>query len=159
MDPRLGIEWHPGRLMWTAAGRNACLAFWFTAEAVQAWQAEPRTTRGGQPDYSALAILTALTLRAVFRLPFRQTEGLIGSVIGLLGLAASAVPTDPATLASSDIPLDGFVTGTGPARKGPSGRDERHAATVAACHCSMASERKVRSVRREIRWRWRLKVL
>jgi len=33
-----------------------------------------------------LAILTALTLRAVFRLPFRQTEGLIGSVIGLLGL-------------------------------------------------------------------------
>jgi hypothetical protein len=31
-------------------------------------------------------ILTALTLRAVFRLPFRQTEGLIGSVIGLLGL-------------------------------------------------------------------------
>src|SRR4051812_12621788 len=43
-------------------------------------------TRGGQPDYSSLAILTALTLRAVFHLPFRQTEGLIGSVIGLLGL-------------------------------------------------------------------------
>src|SRR5215217_3386515 len=34
-----------------------------------------------------LAILTALTLRAVFRLAYRQTEGLIGSVIGLLGLA------------------------------------------------------------------------
>ena len=34
----------------------------------------------------ALAILTALTLRAVFRLAYRQTEGLIGSVIGLLGL-------------------------------------------------------------------------
>ena len=49
--------------------------------------AEPRTTRGGQPWYSALAILTALTLRAVFRLAYRQTEGLIGSVIGLLGLA------------------------------------------------------------------------
>jgi IS5 family transposase len=59
---------------------------WFTEEAVQAWTAERRTTRGGQPDYSPLAILTALTLRAVFRLPFRQTEGLIGSVIGLLGL-------------------------------------------------------------------------
>ena len=62
------------------------MTVWFTAEAVQAWQAEPRTTRGGQPAYSPLAILTALTLRAVFRLPFRQTEGLIGSVIGLLGL-------------------------------------------------------------------------
>ena len=66
--------------------QRGSLTVWFTAEAVQAWQAEPRTTRGGQPDYSALAILTALTLRAVFRLPFRQTEGLIGSVIGLLGL-------------------------------------------------------------------------
>ena len=41
---------------------------------------------GRVAHYSPLAILTALTLRAVFRLPFRQTEGLIGSVIGLLGL-------------------------------------------------------------------------
>src|SRR3712207_2004460 len=66
--------------------QRGSLTVWFTDEAVRAWQAEPRTTRGGQPDYSALAILTALTLRAVFRLPFRRTEGLIGSVIGLLGL-------------------------------------------------------------------------
>ena len=51
------------------------------------WRAEPRTIRGGQPWYSPLAILTALTLRAVFRLALRQTEGLIGSIIGLLGLA------------------------------------------------------------------------
>jgi len=69
---------------------------WFTDEAIAAWRAEPRTTRGGQPHYSALAITTALTLRAVFRLPLRQTEGLIGSVIGLLGLDL-AVP-DHSTL-------------------------------------------------------------
>jgi len=55
-------------------------------EAVAAWTAEPRTTRGGQQTYSALAILTALTLRAVFWLALRQTEGLIGSVIRLLRL-------------------------------------------------------------------------
>ena len=48
---------------------------WFTAEAVEAWKAEPRTTRGGQPGYSALAILTALTLRAVFRLPTGRPRG------------------------------------------------------------------------------------
>ena len=41
-------------------------------------------------------ILTALTLRAVFRLALRQTEGLIGSVIGLLRLTL-AVP-DHSTL-------------------------------------------------------------
>ncbi len=66
--------------------RRGSLTVWFSDEAVRAWRAEPRTSRGGQPWYSPLAILTALTLRAVFRLAFRQTEGLIGSVIDLLGL-------------------------------------------------------------------------
>jgi hypothetical protein len=67
--------------------QRGSLTVWFSDEAIEAWAAEPRTTRGGQPWYSALAILTALTLKAVFRLAFRQTEGLIGSVVGLLGLA------------------------------------------------------------------------
>src|SRR3954462_1544675 len=62
------------------------LTVWFTPEAVAAWVAAPRTTRGGQLSYSDLAIATALTLRAVFRLALRQTEGLIGSVLQLLGL-------------------------------------------------------------------------
>ena len=62
------------------------LTVWFTAEAATAWRAEPRTTRGGQPHYSDLAITTALTLRAVFRLALRQTEGLIRSILQLLGL-------------------------------------------------------------------------
>src|SRR5438552_4249389 len=66
--------------------QRGSLTVWFTEEAIAAWRAEPRTTRGGQPHYSALAITTALTLRAVFRLALRQTEGLIGSVIRLLGL-------------------------------------------------------------------------
>src|SRR5918994_6729426 len=62
------------------------LTVWFSAEAVAAWKAEPRTTRGGQPRYSGLAIATALTLRTVFRLALRRTEGLIGSVLRPLGL-------------------------------------------------------------------------
>ncbi len=66
-------------------GRGS-LTVWFTEAAIAAWRAEPRTTRGGQPRYSALAIATALTLRAVFRLALRQTEGLIGSIVALLGL-------------------------------------------------------------------------
>jgi hypothetical protein len=66
--------------------QRGSLTIWFTDAAVEAWAAEPRTTRGGQPWYSPLAILTALSLRAVFRLAYRQAEGLIGSIIGLLGL-------------------------------------------------------------------------
>jgi hypothetical protein len=66
--------------------QRGSLTVWFTDEAVAAWAAAPRTTRGGQPSYSPLAILTALTLRTVFRLAYRQAEGLIGSIISLLGL-------------------------------------------------------------------------
>ena len=57
--------------------RRGSLTVWFSAEAIEGW-GEPRTTPGGQPWYSALAILTALTLRAVFRLAYRQAEGLLG---------------------------------------------------------------------------------
>src|SRR3954466_9196978 len=59
------------------------LTVWFTPEAVAAWRAEPRTSRGGQSSYSDLAIATTLTLQAVFRLALRQTEGLIGCHLGL----------------------------------------------------------------------------
>ena len=62
------------------------LTVWFSDAAIAGWEAEPRTGRGGQPLSSALAIETALTLRAVFRLALRQTEGLIGSILQLLGL-------------------------------------------------------------------------
>src|SRR4051794_11636733 len=72
------------------------LTVWFTPEAVAAWAAAPRTSRGGQASYSDLAITTALTLRAVFRLGLRQTEGLVGSILQLLDLDL-AVP-DHSTL-------------------------------------------------------------
>jgi len=87
-----------------ALRQRGSLTVWFTEEAIATWQAEPRTTRGGQPHYSALAILTALTLRAVFRLALRQTEGLIGSIIRLLGLDL-AVP-DHSTLSRRAEALD-----------------------------------------------------
>src|SRR3954451_14650815 len=51
-----------------AAPTRRSLTVWFTEAAVAAWEAEPRTTPGGQPHYSALAITTALTLKAEFRL-------------------------------------------------------------------------------------------
>src|SRR3954453_2499989 len=76
--------------------QRGTLTVWFSEEAIAAWRAAPRTTRGGQPWYSPLAITTALTLRAVFRLALRQTEGLIGSILHLLGLDL-AVP-DHSTL-------------------------------------------------------------
>jgi hypothetical protein len=48
-----------------ALRQRGSLTVWFTDEAIAAWKAAPRTTPGGQPHYSDLAITTALTLRAV----------------------------------------------------------------------------------------------
>jgi Transposase DDE domain len=73
---------------------------WFTDAAIAGWRAEPRTTQGGQSNYSSLAVLTALTLRAAFR----QTEGLIGSVIRLLGLTL-AVPDHTTLCRRSETPV------------------------------------------------------
>jgi hypothetical protein len=112
-----------------ALRQRGSLTVWFTEEAIAAWRAVPRTTPGGQPHYSVLAILTALTLRAVFRLALRQTEGLIGSILQLLGLDL-AVP-DHSTLSRraetltvprpqpGGEPMHLLVDSTGPRLGGP----------------------------------------
>ncbi len=51
-----------------ALRQRGSLTVWFTDAAIAAWKAEPRTTRGGQPRSSALAITTALTLRGTVNL-------------------------------------------------------------------------------------------
>jgi hypothetical protein len=66
--------------------QRGSLTIWFTDEAIAAWRAAPRTTPGGQARYSDLAIETALILRTVFHQPLRQTEGLVGSLLELMGL-------------------------------------------------------------------------
>lgn len=71
-----------------AASLRQCgsLTVSFSDEAVAAWTAELHTTRGGQSWCWPLAILAALTLRAMIDLARLQAEGLIGSIVHLLGL-------------------------------------------------------------------------
>ncbi|MDR6775583.1 IS5/IS1182 family transposase [Azospirillum palustre] len=106
------------------------LTVWFSDEAVERWRAETRSTPGGQRTYSDLAILTALTLRAVYRLALRQTEGLVASLVQLLGLDL-AVPdhstlsrraktvTVPTPLATANKPVRLLVDSTGVKLCGP----------------------------------------
>ena len=68
----------------TALPNRGSLTIWFTKEALVGWKAQSRKTPGGQPHCSNVAIETALTLRAVFRLALRQSERLIGSIMELL---------------------------------------------------------------------------
>ncbi len=80
----------------TALRNRGSLTIWFSDEALAGRKAQPRTTPGGQPHSSDLAIETALTLRAVFRLALRRSEGLIGSILRMLEIDLP-VP-DPTTL-------------------------------------------------------------
>lgn len=66
--------------------RRGDLTVWISNEALALWSAAPRTTPGGQPVYSDLAIETCLMLGMVFKQPLRQTQGLMRSIAKLLGV-------------------------------------------------------------------------
>ena len=66
------------------------VTIWLSEEAIAAWTPPKNGLRGGQRRYSNLAILTALTLRVVFRLPLRQTEGFLDSLLNLMSLDLKA---------------------------------------------------------------------
>ena len=70
-----------------AAGLRRCgsLTLWVTDEAIAAWAATRRATPGGQATYSDSAMQTCLMLRVAFKLALRQAEGLMLSVVELLG--------------------------------------------------------------------------
>ena len=60
------------------------VTIWFNEEAT--WISRQAGVRGGQRIYADLAIETSLTLRTVFALPLRQTEGFVSSLLSILGL-------------------------------------------------------------------------
>ena len=62
------------------------ITLWLTPAAIAAWTPLGTGARGGQRRYSDVAIEAALALRLVFGLAWRQTEGLLGSVLSLMGL-------------------------------------------------------------------------
>jgi len=66
------------------------LTVWLSEEAMDGWRYAGPAQRGAQFLYSDLAIETALTFRKLFRLPLRQTEGFVQSLLGLMGLPLSA---------------------------------------------------------------------
>ena len=66
--------------------RRGDLTIWVTDDTLKQWRAPRRTTPGGQPKYSNIAIETCLTLRTIYKLPLRQTQGLMRSIARLMGL-------------------------------------------------------------------------
>lgn len=66
--------------------QRGSLTVWFSPQAVEAWYYQGPSQRGAQYTFSDGAIQTALTLRMLYHLPLRQTEGFVGSILALMGL-------------------------------------------------------------------------
>jgi len=80
------------------------VTLWVSPEAIASWAPAGVGTRGGQRQYSDVAIETALTLRLLFHLPLRQTEGFLHSLFGMMGLQLAA--PDHTTLSRRGQRLD-----------------------------------------------------
>lgn len=64
------------------------LTLWFSEDALKSWYAEPSecSTRGRPFVYSDSCIELALTLRSLFKLPLRGTQGFLQGLTTMLGL-------------------------------------------------------------------------
>ena len=89
------------------------VTLWVSPAAIATWEPAGVGTRGGQWKYSDVAIAPALTLRLLFHLPLRQTEGFLHSLFGMMGIDLSA--PDHTTLSRRgqclDLKLDRVSTG------------------------------------------------
>jgi hypothetical protein len=71
----------------SALVRRGSLTLWVEQSAVGRWRdSDAPIRRGSRRTYSDLAITCALTLREVYHLPLRSTQGLVSSVLRLLGV-------------------------------------------------------------------------
>ncbi len=66
------------------------ITLWISTDAPDVWKPAPSGRRGGQRKFSDHAIETALMLRLVFKLPLRQAEGFLRSVLSLMGVDLEA---------------------------------------------------------------------
>ena len=82
--------------------RRGSLTLWIEDGALAHWQ-----TCGpdGQARYTDAAIQTSLMVRTAFKLPLRQTEGLMASVLTLMELAISAPDHTTVSRRSVTLPM------------------------------------------------------
>ena len=57
--------------------RRGDLTVWLSEDAIDSWREPPSGKPGGQRTYADIAIEAALTIRMIFHLPPRQTEGFL----------------------------------------------------------------------------------
>lgn len=96
--------------------RRGDLTIWFSDDSIRAWHPPVGGKPGGQRRYSDMAIETALTVRAVYGLALRQTEGFLRSIAKLLQLEIQTPDHSTLSRRSSMLkaPVKKASTGDGP---------------------------------------------
>tara|TARA_B110000263_G_C15232741_1_gene475445 strand:- start:177 stop:1013 length:837 start_codon:yes stop_codon:yes gene_type:complete len=87
-----------------ALAQRGDITLWIAEDATDTGSPEPSGKRGGQRKFSDQAIETALVLRLVFKLPLRQAEGFLRSVLSRMALDLEA--PDPTTISRRRQHLD-----------------------------------------------------
>ena len=79
---------------WSEYNRNlikrGSLTLWFDKKSIKKWHKTGRCGKDRPKAYADMAILCMLTLKMVFRLSLRATQGLVESIIDLLKLSIEA---------------------------------------------------------------------
>lgn len=71
----------------SALVQRGSLTLWVSDDLLTAWRNTEKTGKRGRPcAYSDTAVLCLATLKEVYHLPLRATQGLMGSIMQLLGL-------------------------------------------------------------------------
>jgi len=71
--------------------KRGSLTLWFDEKAIAKWHDSKNHSKRGRPKkYADIAILCMLTIKMVYRIPLRATQGLVDSLIGLLELPIEA---------------------------------------------------------------------
>ena len=82
------------------------ITLWISEEAIESWKPAPTGLRGAQRKFSDHAIETALALRLIFKLPLRQAEGLLRSVLSLMSADLEAPDHTTLSRRSQNLNVD-----------------------------------------------------
>jgi transposase len=98
-----------------ALRRRGDLTVWVTAEAIEAWTPAYTGRRGRPQRYSEMVVETGLMLRLAFARPWRQTEGMLASILRLLDVNLPVPDHTTFSRRSVDLTVARAVrTATGP---------------------------------------------
>jgi IS5 family transposase len=94
--------------------RRGSLTVWIDGQSLDAWSYQGPAQWGGQYVYGDMAIQCLLTLRSVFHLPLRATQGMARSVFELMGLGLDVPHYSTLSRRAADLRVDLARKGKGP---------------------------------------------